>query len=399
MPKPQSIVAAGLFLYAALLHAQGWNPSYPAQDRPSNGVFEMTLAPVFPQVLVHGLGEPLHMADGFWAGVISVTLKNVSRSMVRFDAAKYFVQQYTCQVLDSSGKPVPLTEWGRQNATGPWMLGGGSRLDLPPGEVYKSQIPLHFMFAIAPGQNYTVKVKCSKWLPALDASGQPLGEVSVTLAIDGVPQLLEAVDRYARYMGAVVNQGLSSLETAFEEGMSVATVLQSGQLAQLDGTAYLNVRDKMVGFKISREGAIVAAPLPDFFLPLARAKGSTTDQAFFEALKQTYPSGVVPAYYNALTDTSACAVSDEAPAALYGVWIAFQKSHPGAYPTAVKKELTGMEQAMESQCVCGGEGEVRNQLEDFLKAYPSSPAAGQLASRLQALENHASDIRFYCRAY
>ena len=168
-------------------------------------------------------------------------------------------------------------------------------------------------------------------------------------------------------------------------------------MAQFDEPTYHRVQSTMVGFAVSREEVVLAAPLPDFFSKLAREKGTSVDRAFFEVLKRTYPESVWPAYNQRQTDYSGCVIFDgKNLTILYGAWLGFQKSYPERYRRAAQQESTAIEQALMSTCACGGDDGVMKELETFSEAYPTSRIADQVASRLQAVKNHTSGIRFYC---
>jgi hypothetical protein len=212
---------------------------------------------------------------------------------------------------------------------------------------------------------------------------------------DRVP---EAVEGYGRDMAAAMKSpGPVALEPVFEKGLAAAADLERGQLERLDEPTYGKVQSAMVGFAVSREEVVVAAPDPDFFLKLAREKGTDVDRAFFGAYKETHPLSIWPAYIRLQTDVSGCRAFDgKTLTGLYGLWIAFQKSYPGQYREAAQKEVAGIEETLESTCACGGEDEVRNALEAFLKAFPGSPVAAKAAARLRTIGNHTSGIRYYC---
>jgi len=220
---------------------------------------------------------------------------------------------------------------------------------------------------------------------------------TIYAAADVLSTVPEAVEHYARDIDAVMESaGPVSLEPVFEEGISAANILRD-QLERFDAPTYRKVQSMMVGFAVGREEVVVASPLADFFLKLARAKGTSIDRAFFEALKKTYPNAIWPAYVEQQTDYSGCTIFDgKTLTELYGAWIAFQKSHPDQYREAARRELAGIEGALGSTCACGGEAGVKKEFEGLLKAYPGSPVAAQVASRLQTVNNHTSTIRFYC---
>ena len=224
--------------------------------------------------------------------------------------------------------------------------------------------------------------------------------VALFLALLSSSLIPSGVERYSQDLSAVMkSSGPISLEPVFESGISAADDLVREQLERFDQPTYRKVQSAMVGFAVSREEVIVAAPLADFFLKLAREKGTSVDRAFFEALKRTYPEGTWPAYYRAQTDYSGCTVFDSNTLTeTYGSWLTFQKAYPGRYRSATEKELEGIEAALESTCACGGEEGVRNGLEKFLKGYPNSALAAKVSARLQAIRNRTSGIRFYCKA-
>jgi hypothetical protein len=147
---------------------------------------------------------------------------------------------------------------------------------------------------------------------------------------------------------------------------------------------------------------ISANPDASFFVKLAHEKGTKVDQAFFEVLKKTYPDphSWAPAYIEPKTDWGGCTVFDgKTLSATYGTWIVFQKAYPGRYQVGVRKELALIQSALESECVCGGEDEYRRELQNFIKNYPGSPFKSGVASRLKAVNNHTSKIRFHCQPH
>jgi hypothetical protein len=222
---------------------------------------------------------------------------------------------------------------------------------------------------------------------------------SIFAAADPLTTVPPGVDRYARDMDAVMrSSGPISLEPVFEVGMSAAAALERGQLERFDEPTYQKVQSMMVGFIVGRVEVVVADPLADFFLKLARERGTNVDRAFFEAQKKTYPDGYWPAYLQQVTDYSGCTIFDgKTLTEIWGTWTTFQKSYPDRYREATQKELARVEEELVSNCACGGEDGVRKELESFLKAYPNSATAAKVASHLEAVKNGTSGIRFRCR--
>ncbi len=229
-----------------------------------------------------------------------------------------------------------------------------------------------------------------------------LGCVSFVLpsAAQTLSAVPEAVLHYDQSIEAVArSSGVASVEPSFEEAIAAAEALESGQLDQFDDATYRKVQELMVGFWVTRVEVVRAAPNPDFFLKLAREKGTSVDQAFFEALKRTYPKDAWPAYKKALTDYGGCTVfDDETLTELYDLWLAFWSSHPERYRRSVRRELTRIEEALLSTCACGGEAGLRKTLSGFLAAHPKSRIAPSVMTRLDAVRNGTSEMRFHCVA-
>jgi hypothetical protein len=168
----------------ASIHAQTITP--PEADQPSNGMLELRVKQVFdpepPRRQIDPAKEPV------WHGTIEITVKNVSHGVVRFiDADGTF--QFS--VLDSGGKPAPLTEYGKKALAprqGPPSFSGPvSSFDLQPGQEVTQEAHLSAGHQIEPGKAYTVKVRCSRGFPMVDPDGWPAmpprRELRVTLEI------------------------------------------------------------------------------------------------------------------------------------------------------------------------------------------------------------------------
>jgi hypothetical protein len=156
----------------------------PEPDQPSNGMVEMRVRQVFdpepPRRKIDPPKEPV------WHGGVAVTVKNISRAVVHF-AEGWGTFQFT--VLDASGNPAPLTEYGKEVASrqGPPNFGSAATYDLKPGEELTVEAHLSARYKIEPGQAYTIRVRCSRGFPMVDADGWPLmpprRELRVTLEI------------------------------------------------------------------------------------------------------------------------------------------------------------------------------------------------------------------------
>jgi hypothetical protein len=218
--------------------------------------------------------------------------------------------------------------------------------------------------------------------------------LAIAQTISVVP---EDVERYALDMNAMMRSPASvSLANAFEKGVLAAEALKQ-HIEKFDEPTFQKVKRRMVGFYVNRVEVIWAEPDATFFLKLAREKGAKADQAFFEALEETYPEGVWAAYIVPKTDWGGCTVfNGKTLSGAYGMWIAFQKAYPRKYQSTVQKELAKIQSALESECVCGDEDEYLKELQSFLKTYPTSPFVSSVASRLNAVNKKTIKIRFHC---
>ena len=183
MRKTIGVTVVLLLSSGTLLCAQ--NSSKPAGDRPSNGALELTLAPVIPKLFVpHPPGTPVR--DDIWRGVIKATLTNISGATVRL-VEGYWFRSYSVEVLDSSGNPAALTEYGERELgppPGTLRLSSASDRDLGPLETADSEMNLAAVWKIQPGQAYTIKVRRPFKGEDLDGTHKPIqGDLSATLVI------------------------------------------------------------------------------------------------------------------------------------------------------------------------------------------------------------------------
>jgi hypothetical protein len=221
----------------------------------------------------------------------------------------------------------------------------------------------------------------------------------LTCAAQTISTVPESVERYARDINAAISSsGPLSLEKAFEEGLSAAEALEHGQLDRLDEPTFQKVKRLMIGFWVNRMEVISADPDPSIFVQLAHEKGTKVDQSFFEVLMKTYPDpkSWAPVYIEPKTDWGGCTVFEgKTLSGTYGWWTSFQKAYPSSYRVAVQKELTLIQSALESECVCGGEDEYLKELQIFVKTYPTSPFVPGVVSRLEAVKKKTFKIRFH----
>ncbi len=139
-------------------------------------------------------------------------------------------------------------------------------------------------------------------------------------------------------------------------------------------------------------------PDVDYFMTLAAARGDGADRAYCAALKATYPKSVWPVYVDQQTDFSGCIrFGSMSLVDTYRVWSDFQRKFPGRYATGARKEIdAAIEDLTESTCACGAKAAVEQELQRFLRDFPTSSIRVKIDQRLEALRTGPSDIRLNC---
>ena len=155
------------------------------EDHPSNGIVELAVKPI-PDL--NRLGNPTSKEVYLWTGLLETSILNVSSGMVRLVEVVDW-EEYAFTVLDSSGKPVPLTERGkkeRDSAAHPGAvhIGSASVIDLGPLKEFKDKIDLSEYYQVQPGQAYKIGIKRTKGLPIVDEGGKPLKRVEVSCSVE-----------------------------------------------------------------------------------------------------------------------------------------------------------------------------------------------------------------------
>ena len=81
----------------------------------------------------------------------------------------------------------------------------------------------------------------------------------------------------------------------------------------------------------------------------------------------------------------------------YRVWLEFQRRFPNRYVNAAKEETEAvLHELTQSTCACGTARGVEQELEQFLRRFPESPARVRIEQRLESLRSRRSDIRTNC---
>lgn len=176
------------------IEAQGLGTAAAIADHPSNGVVEIVVATAAEAVHEpHALTDP-PKAYVPWRGLLNVTIRNVSNGVASVDEATW-TNEYAVEVVDSSGKPVPLTDRGKSMADAAskprdphGYTGPAARVRLTPGQEINTKMDVSQIYQVAPGTAYTIKIRRTSGLPAADEYGKPLAqrELSCTVTIDGL---------------------------------------------------------------------------------------------------------------------------------------------------------------------------------------------------------------------
>ncbi len=205
-----------------------------------------------------------------------------------------------------------------------------------------------------------------------------------------------AVEDYRAAIAALRTRTVPrGVEAAFSKLMALSESLtrpRTGQLSVLESLSaedFRRLNAEIPGARINREETVFVAPDPGYFVKLAGSRGDAADRGFFSALKATYPESVWPVYIEQQTDYSGCTS--------YGSGKRFQRTFPNRYVVPVRERLEDISsQLTDSTCACGDASSVEKEMQQFLRAFPTSPLGPRITERLQALRNGGSDIRAHC---
>jgi len=214
-----------------------------------------------------------------------------------------------------------------------------------------------------------------------------------------------AVDQYRSALAAVERRADgSAIETILAKADDVREVLQRPKadggslLESLPADAFARLTRELRGLIVNREEVLIVRPDADFFVGLATAYGSDADRRFFSAYKATYPDSVWPTYVEQQTDYSGCTAFGEGKLVeAYRLWSEFRRTTPASYAAAAAAELDRVSHELTaSTCACGDRSTVDRELDEFLRAFPASPASAAVAARLQDLREGRSKMRAPC---
>ena len=117
-------------------------------------------------------------------------IRNVSHGRVHL-VEKEAEEEYSFDVLDASGKAVPLTARGKVKSEltahpdphRPYM-GFISTIDLAPYEEIAYKFDFSAAYEVRPGQAYKIRIKRTQGLPTADESRKAVKQVEVSCSVE-----------------------------------------------------------------------------------------------------------------------------------------------------------------------------------------------------------------------
>jgi hypothetical protein len=216
----------------------------------------------------------------------------------------------------------------------------------------------------------------------------------------GIPK---SVSLYRDALRSLENRN-ETLERAYLAGLRAEKDLLSVSgtrtvIEQLDDKAWNQAKELMRGFSLNREEVLFVRPQPDFFIDLAKNRGTEVDQGFFALEKTTSPDGVWAAYLQQQTDASACRRYNGTAVKLYEKWRRFARTFPQAYAEQVRAHLKDIEDGFTTAhlCACEDRPAVLSEFKAFLKIAISG-AREQARDLLKALEAGKALARYRCQS-
>jgi len=214
-------------------------------------------------------------------------------------------------------------------------------------------------------------------------------------AIDAYQAAIQSAEAGSKPRGIeLAFTALESLHDALMRSRNGESLLESLSVPEFERL------QKLPGALINREEIILVEPDPDYFARLSAARGEPADRAFASALKATFPQSVWPVYTEPQTDYAGCTRFGSLDLVKsYRAWSEFQRQFPGRYAASTRKEIDAVVGALgASTCACGDLASAQAELQEFLRAFPRSPAGSTIERRLQALRAGRSEIRPNCVA-
>ncbi len=208
--------------------------------------------------------------------------------------------------------------------------------------------------------------------------------------------------RADRYSIALKNfekgKGKKSVESVYRKGQLVAEKLD--ELEKLNEADYASVEKKMRGFVVNRDEIIFVKPETDFFRNLSKKFGTKAGVAFFSFLGELKPDNVWSVCTEQQTDYSGCTIYGKGIlTGLYGRAKQFRRQYPSAYAADIKEEIDKIkEKFTDGTCACGDVNGVVEEFRLFIKTFPADEITPAVKTRLKAVQNKQTSIRFDCQS-
>jgi hypothetical protein len=225
--------------------------------------------------------------------------------------------------------------------------------------------------------------------------------LAIASAGAGSVELPDDAETYATALPKVLTtKGRTSLEQLFGLA-SNACIKLDAMIPELGDTQLNEVRKKLPGLILRRDGAPLARPSAKFFADLARRKGNPADRAFFENYARTEPdaSPRFPAYVRQTSPQSRCTTYDgRLMARLYGGWLAFRTKYHDDYASEAQGEIDNLDaELLSGICACGSAAETAAGLQAFVDTLPDLPISPKIRDRIALIGAGRSNFRFTCK--
>ena len=169
--KLTCLVLISLAASASTAHSWQDRPIQTSANITSNGVLELRVDQLRAVPQDRSYSNKLSANETHLWCPILITLKNISLEPVEFMTTRPELD-FRLEVLEESGKKVPLTEAGHRlsaPADDTWIL-SRQRQKLMPGEQYTTVLHLALYFQLNPSARYFLKVTST--VPKRDLSGK-----------------------------------------------------------------------------------------------------------------------------------------------------------------------------------------------------------------------------------
>ena len=159
------------------------------------------------------------------------------------------------------------------------------------------------------------------------------------------------------------------------------------------------LKAELRGLQLARGYDVYAQPDGAFLLQLATAKGRADDAAFFRLYDQLWSEQQLPKYLELGNRPTPCVrYGTGVLPELYQQWRDYAAQYPLAYVAHTKQTIADLEEAVAlGVCACTDAADVERELSGFLKRFPTTPVAPQIALRLKELKEQPDLRPVRCR--